>query len=79
MFAIIPYLLNIVNFLGYPRTLDGEKHPNVTIKNTFLELWKTLKYAFTHSALRRTGRDDPDGFSSLSASRELPFSWVTWT
>jgi MFS family permease len=52
-FSIPPYLLNIINFLGYPKYLDGTPTSEVSLRNTALTLWRTLKESARNRALRR--------------------------
>ena len=53
LFCIIPYVLNIVNFLGYPAQLDGEKTVCFSIKAVATFLWEALKESTRHRPLRR--------------------------
>ncbi|MCK5557473.1 MAG: hypothetical protein KAJ01_03805, partial [Candidatus Hydrogenedentes bacterium] len=52
LFSIAPYLLNIINFLGYPSYLDGKRHRGgaMTILRT---LGKSLRDCFRSCPLRR--------------------------
>ncbi len=52
-FSIPPYLLNIVNFLGYPAYLDGNPSQDFSLKHTALSLWSTLQESVRSPALRR--------------------------
>ncbi len=52
-FSIPPYLLNIINFLGYPRYLDGSPSREFSLQKTATTLWKTLKESAQNSLLRR--------------------------
>ncbi len=52
-FSIPPYLLNIINFLGYPKYLDGTPSQNFSLKKTASTLWNTLKESAHDPALRR--------------------------
>jgi len=48
VFAIIPYILNLINLAGYPSWLDGELQkfePGLARKN-FVRTWKSLLSAF---------------------------------
>jgi MFS family permease len=53
LLAIIPYLINIINFIKYPAYLDG----NIRHEQSLLEVckvtWRTLKYIVTFVPLRR--------------------------
>ena len=52
-FSIIPYALNIVNFLGYPAALDGDRRSQVSLKAVFILLGKALKQLLQSALLRR--------------------------
>jgi MFS family permease len=52
-FAIIPYALNIVNFLGYPAALDGKQDGPVTFAALFGALRQSLREVAGHRPLRR--------------------------
>ena len=52
-FSIIPYALNIVNFLGYPAVLDGDRKSQVSLKAVFILLGKALKQLLQSALLRR--------------------------
>ncbi len=52
-FSIPPYLLNIVNFLGYPAYLDGTPSRDFSLKQTALSLWQTLKESAQNPVVRR--------------------------
>ena len=52
-FSIPPYVLNIVNFLGYPEYLDGTPSTKFSLKKTVRTLWGTLKESAQNNALRR--------------------------
>ena len=52
-FSTIPYALNIINFLGYPAILDGERKRDFSMKAVAVLLGKALKQALQHSPLRR--------------------------
>ncbi len=58
LFATIPYLLNIVNFLGYPRELDGdhldeEARHRISVRQVFRETIQTLRTTWRSRPLRR--------------------------
>jgi len=53
LFAVIPYLLGIVNFLGYPPELDGRPESTPTIRNVVIHLGRAFRQAFLDSRLRR--------------------------
>ena len=52
-FSIIPYLLNIVNFLGYPAELDGDRQSQFSLKAVTRLLGNALKQAVQFPPLRR--------------------------
>ncbi len=52
-FSIFPYLLNIVNFLGYPAVLDGDRKHTFSMKAVAGFLGKAFKQAAQHAPLRR--------------------------
>lgn len=52
-FTIIPYLFGIVNFLGYPAALDGDKKNELSMKAVAVLLWDAVKQAAGHPPLRR--------------------------
>ena len=52
-FSIIPYLLNIVNFLGYPAELDGDRQSQFSLKAVAHLLGTALKQAVQFPPLRR--------------------------
>ncbi len=52
-FSIIPYMLNIINFLGYPAALDGDRKSGFSMKAVTVLLGKALRQAAQHPPLRR--------------------------
>jgi len=52
-FSIIPYFLNIVNFLGYPKELDGDRHSEFSLKAVSRLLGSALKQSVQFPPLRR--------------------------
>jgi len=52
-FAIIPYTMNILNFLGYPAELDGESDAPVSIAGIFAVLWGSFGEVARRRPLRR--------------------------
>ncbi|MBD3308993.1 MFS transporter [candidate division KSB3 bacterium] len=52
-FSIPPYVANIINFLGYPASLDGTPSREFSLKKTALTLWQTLKASAAEPTLRR--------------------------
>jgi len=51
-FAIVPYVLSIINFLGYPRELDGEIAKKTSLRAVGLHLKETLLSAVRQANLR---------------------------
>jgi MFS family permease len=51
--SIIPYVMNIVNFLGYPAFLDGETTHAVSIGGVFRKLMDVLRDSIHNVRLRR--------------------------
>lgn len=52
-FSIPPYLINVINFLGYPEYLDGTPSTDFSLKRTALTLWATLKESAQNPIIRR--------------------------
>ncbi|MFC2034172.1 MFS transporter [Chloroflexota bacterium] len=52
-FAIIPYLMGFVNFLGYPKSLEGQINEEVGIRNVISHLWECIRIAVVIKRLRR--------------------------
>ena len=52
-FSIIPYLLNIINFLGYPARLDGDRQNKFSLIAVARMLGSALKQAVQFPPLRR--------------------------
>jgi len=52
-FAIIPYILNIINFLGYPKELDGEIGDKFSLKEVLKHLKETIISSLNSASLRR--------------------------
>ena len=53
LFCIIPYIIGIINFLGYPAELDGERTVCFSIKAVLVLLWAALKECIHRRSLRR--------------------------
>lgn len=53
LFAIVPYALNIVNFLAYPRALDGDIDGGVSWRKVGAHLRDAVSQSFRKSDLRR--------------------------
>ncbi len=52
-FCIIPYVLQIINFLGYPEELDGESRREISLDRMLSHLRESLEAAFRRADLRR--------------------------
>lgn len=52
-FSIIPYIINIFNFFGYPKTLDNDKIENVSLRDVYIHFKDSLRSSFTKPSLRR--------------------------
>jgi MFS family permease len=52
-FAVVPYIIGLVNFLFYPEELEGnpEKHPG--FKKVLMHLWNCMRSAVVNVNLRR--------------------------
>ncbi len=53
LFCIVPYLLNIVNFLGYPAYLDGPRQRGEQSGSVLRTLLSSVSRSFMHRPLRR--------------------------
>ena len=54
LYSALPYLIGIVNFLGYPSYLDGEHVASVSVRSVFVHLLRTVRTVWKSYALRRT-------------------------
>ena len=52
-FAIIPYVLGIVNFLGYPKELDGQTSKGASLPEIAQHLREALRTSLARAGLRR--------------------------
>lgn len=52
-FAIIPYILNIINVLSYPKEVDGKIEERISIKDMIRHLKETLIVSVRQAGLRR--------------------------
>lgn len=52
-FAIIPYILSLINFAGYPAALDGESTGNLSVSKVYTHLKTTFLKVLKQSSLRR--------------------------
>ncbi len=53
LFCIVPYLLNIVNFLGYPSYLDGSRRRDQKQGGVVRTLFSAVSQSLRHRPLRR--------------------------
>lgn len=53
LFSIIPYVMNIVNFLGYPTALDGDHEKSKTIRGAAERMIATLNTSLRTKSLRQ--------------------------
>jgi len=51
--TIVPYVFGILNFLGYPKYLDGDRSTDVTLGRLARHLWQTLRQAGRDRHLRQ--------------------------
>ena len=51
--CIVPYAINIVNFLGYPAYLDGEQRGSKSLDEIQRVLWHSLRESLRHRKVRR--------------------------
>lgn len=52
LLAVIPYAMNIVNFMGYPKELEGSRAPDTKIPGVWNHLKNSMRTAFTDKPLR---------------------------
>ena len=52
LLAVIPYALNIVNFMGYPKELEGARAPAAKIPGVWGHLKNSMRTALTDKPLR---------------------------
>jgi hypothetical protein len=52
-FSIIPYILNIINFLGYPKELEGEVKKGTSIRDVIAHLKEAFTVSIKVAPLRR--------------------------
>ncbi len=52
-FAIIPYILNIINFLGYPKEIDCKIGKKTSLRDIINHLKETLTVSVKQASLRR--------------------------
>ena len=51
-FAMAPYAANLINFLGYPASLDGQHQKSFSLRQVFQRMYKTFFAVFRSSRLR---------------------------
>ena len=52
--STVPYVVGIINLLGYPAELDGgERGQAPTLRATIGHLWRTMRQAIGRRSLRR--------------------------
>lgn len=52
-FSIIPYLLGIINFMGYPAEVDGDLKKDTALKDVILHLKQAFYVCMKQASLRR--------------------------
>jgi len=52
-FAIIPYIAGLINFMTYPKELEGQPGENVSIRDVVVHLWECIRTALVTRRLRR--------------------------
>ena len=50
--SIVPYLLNLVNFLGYPKTLEGKQNTDASLGKAISMTGRAFRESMTRSGLR---------------------------
>jgi len=53
LFAIIPYVAGIINFLYYPKELEGQPKEETGIRDIFVHLWECMRSSLVIKRLRR--------------------------
>jgi MFS family permease len=51
-FAVLPYILNIFNLLGYPKELDGSLGRGVSVREVFHHVKRSVALSFRQAGLR---------------------------
>jgi len=52
-FSIIPYVIGLINFAGYPEELDGKLSDRVSLKGVLKHLWESISASVKQERLRR--------------------------
>ena len=60
----IPSMINIINFMGYPRTSDKRGKNNISISLVFAHVWETIKQAW-HNRKQRSLLLESSGFEGV--------------
>ena len=53
LFAIIPYVAGLINFLYYPKELEGQPEEETGIRDVFVHLWECMRSSLVIKRLRR--------------------------
>ncbi|MFC2069594.1 MFS transporter [Chloroflexota bacterium] len=53
LFAIIPYVGGLINFLSYPKELEGQPEEETGIRDVFVHLWECIRSSLVIKRLRR--------------------------
>ncbi len=53
LFAIIPYVAGLINFMYYPKELEGQPEAGAGIREVAVHLWKCIRIAVVIRQLRR--------------------------
>ena len=52
-YSIIPYVLGLLNFMAYPKELDGQPVQRINLPDIFIHLWGSLRLSMAVKSLRR--------------------------
>ena len=52
-FAIIPYMMGLINFLYYPKELEGQPEEKTGVRDVFVHLWECMRSSLVIKRLRR--------------------------
>lgn len=53
LFAVIPYVANLINLATYPASLDGDRPAEISLRDTARHLWKVARDSVRKPMLRR--------------------------
>ena len=70
LLAVIPYLMNIVNFLGYPGYLDGDDRDSVELRDVVKTLFRAVGSSIRSRPLRRLMAESMTFEGTFSASKD---------